>query len=309
MRLRFALVCLLCVAATALVTGCKSSGTAFNPPGGSHVTDKHMYIATETGIEIYDFPVTSTSTPIGEIPGPDYSLTTPFEDATGRLFASVFVSPYDTVDVFTQPISSSSSPAFTLTTNPQEVETTTEDSSGNVYESLCEGAIDVYDGPVTSSRSTPSFEITNDLICPGGMAFDSSGNLYVYDFGYSGLEEFPAPFSSSSAASVGVPWGDGDDSGLVAVDSSNRIFVPSYSGSAGYMAVFTTPLTDSSTPAFTITFGSEPTEGLAFDSSGNLWVNDQSGILWEVKAPITSSSTATQVLTGLNDPYSIDIGQ
>ena len=47
--------------------------------------------------------------------------------------------------------------------------------------------------------------------------------------------------------------------------------------------------------------------GIAFDGSGNLWVVDNDGNLWKVLAPITSSSTATKVLTGLT-AYGIAFG-
>lgn len=63
-----------------------------------------------------------------------------------------------------------------------------------------------------------------------------------------------------------------------------------------------------STPAFNISVNAGAAlYGLAFDGSGNLWTVDNNSDIWEIKAPITSSSTATQVLTGMQG-YGIAFG-
>jgi secreted PhoX family phosphatase len=83
------------------------------------------------------------------------------------------------------------------------------------------------------------------LNTPGGLAFDSSGNLWVSDKLNNRVLEYTTPFSTFEAASLVIGQ-------------------PNFTSSA------TTPVTQP-----TATSLNQPT-GLAFDSSGNLWVADWS---------------------------------
>jgi sugar lactone lactonase YvrE len=100
------------------------------------------------------------------------------------------------------------------------------------------------------------------LCTPNGAAFDSSGNLWVADYSNNRVLEFKAPFTNGSAASVVI----GQSS-------------------------FTT-----NTCATTRSGLCDP-EGIAFDSSGNLWVADgYNNRVLEFKAPFTTGEAASVVI-------------
>jgi len=103
------------------------------------------------------------------------------------------------------------------------------------------------------------------LNVPEGMAFDSSGNLWVADSGNSRIVEFTAPFSTGENASLvlGVP-------------------------------TLTTP-GDTTLPASQTNLNSP--EGITFDSQGNLWVADSGYYrVVEFKAPFSNGEAASVVL-------------
>lgn len=107
-----------------------------------------------------------------------------------------------------------------------------------------------------------------DLSSPGGIIFDSSGNLWVADSAYNRVLEFKAPLSTDEAASLvlGKP-------NLTA------------STDACYYSLIVNP-SCLDNPA-----------GLAFDSSGNLWVSDSTNArVLEFKTPFSNGENASIVL-------------
>lgn len=292
-----------------VLAGCQSTGRAFNPPGGV-TTFKHMYVSNDDNpgvIYVYTLPVTAASTPVasvtvGEFPG------MLFVDARGRLFVPEFYSA-TTVQVFSLPLTAASTPLFDLTTSQDDPNAVTEDASGNVYvaDEDSGGYIDIYNGPVTGAAS-PSSTISNNAVGTSGLkypydiAIAPNGDLYASDT--SDINQFTPPFTAASVPSASVTPNQ-DNYGL-RVDSSNRVFVANASAD-GIVNVFTQPITNSSTPAFNLSVSGTYVKGLAFDGSGNLWAVDGNNALWEVKAPITSSSTATKILT-LTEGYGIAFG-
>lgn len=295
---RSAFIVLVTALACALA-GCKSTGIAYNPPGGALVFH-HMYVsnAKDPGyVYVYRLPVTSSSTPTATVSVGPYPGEL-FVDSKGRLYVPEF-SGDTTVQVYDLPLTASSSPVFNLTTSQETPESVAEDTAGNIYVSDTEpgGYIDVYDGPVNASAS-PSFTISNNsvgttgLVLPFDIAIGPNGDLYASD--QEDVNQFTPPFSTASTPSASVTPND-DNYGL-RVDSSGRIFVANATGD-GDIDVYASPLTNSSSPTLTFDVSSAPIKGLAFDGSGNLWAVDQNGALWKIPAPITLSSHATQVLT------------
>jgi sugar lactone lactonase YvrE len=124
------------------------------------------------------------------------------------------------------------------------------------------------------------------VVGPFALAFDSSGNLWVGDAGGNRVLEYKAPFSTHEAASVVI-------------------------GQSSFTSL---------SPATTATGLSTP-NGVAFDSSGNLWVVDTSNNrVLEYKAPFSTGEAASLVIgqssftvndytitnsTSLNSPYGL----
>jgi DNA-binding beta-propeller fold protein YncE len=145
------------------------------------------------------------------------------------------------------------------------------DSTGNLYVSdhSVEGIV-VFHAPFTTGMNGylvlggQGCSSTQSSICqPDGIAFDSSGNLWVADGSLARVMEFKAPFTAGELASVVI-------------------------GQADYVSRTCT----TSSPASLCS-----PKGVAFDSSGNLWVSDYgSDRVLEFKAPFTSGMTASVVI-------------
>ena len=89
------------------------------------------------------------------------------------------------------------------------------------------------------------------LTLPGGIAVDTQGNVYVVDSGNNRVLRFPRPFAQVGASMPDIALGQ----------SSFSTNGPNQGG------------VSASTVAFT-TSGAVLLAGIAFDSSGNLWVSD-----------------------------------
>lgn len=310
-RLSLAFFCIAAAVAALTISGCSAKSTS--PPVPTPVPLNHMYLSLDvvaTGsVQIYNVPVTAASTPTGTIP----NLNEPeelFVDKTGRLFVPLY--PTATTDVFTAPITAASTPAFVLTAlhiNPEDV---TEDSAGNVYigvlnSNMC--CIDIFPGPV-SGNATAASEITANAVSPNGlgfpygMGFDTTGNMYVSST--TSIIKFTPPISSASVPAANVTP-NVDNFGLV-LDASNNVYVANATVD-GTIDVFTQPFQNSSVRAFglLVTPNTHYLTGTAFDGSGNLWTVDSTGAVWEITAPITSSSTPTKIITVVN-AYGIAFG-
>lgn len=168
----------------------------------------------------------------------------------------------------------------------------------------------------SNTVATPTEE---DL--PVAITFDSSGNLWVADQNNNRVLEYKAPFLTHEAASIGMgqsdltssgtattPTGLNSPSGLAfdpsgnlwVVDSLNSRVVeykaPFSTGEAASVVIGQSGLTSSDFTDLNSTGLSYPT-GLAFDSTGNLWVVDfrQSRVL-EYTAPLSTHKAASLVI-------------
>ena len=156
---------------------------------------------------------------------------------------------------------------------------------------------------------------------PNAIAFDSSGNLWVADQNNNRVLEYKAPFSTHEAASVVIgqssltssdtattSTGLSSPSGL-AFDSGGNLWVvdmlnsrvleykaPLSTGEAATLVIGQASFTSSDYSTTNSTNLSYAT-GLAFDSSGNLWVADQGNDrIVEFKAPFTTHEAASLVI-------------
>jgi len=156
------------------------------------------------------------------------------------------------------------------------------DSSGNLWVvDSADSRILEFTPPFTSDEKASlvlgesSFDTTYEggggglngtvLYVPQGVAFDSSGNLWVSDSGDNRIVEFKAPFSTGENASL--------------VLGAPNLSTPEFSTQNASQ-------TDLNSP-----------QGLAFDSSGNLWVADSGYYrVVEFKAPFSNGEAASVVL-------------
>jgi hypothetical protein len=310
-RVSLAFFCIAAAVAAMTISGCSAKSTTPSVPTPPPLT--HMYLSLSvvaTGsIQIYNVPVTAASTPIGTIP----NINEPeelFVDKTGRLFVPLYTTA--TTDVFTAPITAASTPAFVLTTLHIDPEQATEDAAGNVYigvlnSNMC--CIDIFPGPV-SGNATAASEITANAVAPNGlgdpygMGFDTTGNMYVSSV--TSIIKFTPTISSASLPAANV-LPNQDNYGL-AVDASNNVYVADATVD-GTIDVFTQPFQNGSVRAFGIlvTPAAHRVFGLAFDGSGNLWTVDNTGAVWEIPAPITSSSIPVKTIT-VGSAYGIAFG-
>jgi sugar lactone lactonase YvrE len=152
---------------------------------------------------------------------------------------------------------------------------TTQDSADNIYVSdLNNNRVLQFKAPLSNGMSaTLTFgqpnlvsgdanTTQNGLRRPGGLAFDSSGNLWVVDFGNNRLLQFKPPFSNGMNASLVIGQGN---------------FI-------------------SGAPATTNSALRGP-HLIAFDASGNLWVTDSGNDrVLEFKPPFANGMAASVVI-------------
>ena len=293
----------------ALLAGCHGAGS-YNPPvTGIH----HMYVSSHNSGDVYEYtlPITSTSTASVTLSTGLTAAGMLFVDSNNRLYVPDFSLGASIVNVYSLPLTSASTTAFVLTTAQSTAEDVAEDASGNIYVADADagGYIDEFAGPVDSSRS-PSYTISNNAVggtgleFPYGIVFASNGDLYASDT--NDINQFTPTLSSGSIPSASVTPNQNNFG--IRADSSGRVFVANASAN-GVINVYVTPMTNVSTPAFNLNVSSADILGIAFDGSGNLWAVDSNETLWKIPAPITSSSTATSVLTTLpSDAYGIAFG-
>ena len=132
---------------------------------------------------------------------------------------------------------------------------------------------------------------------PVGLAFDGSGNLWVADFGNSRILQYKPPFAASMNASLVLGQADftsgagaTTNSGLrgpesIAFDASGNLWVsdtynnrvlefdpPFANGMTASVVIGQADFVSSGTA--TTASGLDFPPGMAFDSSGNLWIGD-----------------------------------
>ena len=155
---------------------------------------------------------------------------------------------------------------------------------------------------------------------PYGIAFDSSGNLWVADSDDNRVVEYRAPLTTGEAASlvIGQPnltssTNDNAQSNMsepedVAFDSSGNLWVADTDNSR--VLEFAQPFSDGETastvvgaPNFTTFAGNDTQsaitlpEAIAFDHSGDLWVSDSGNSrVLEFAAPLSTGMNASRLI-------------
>jgi len=211
--------------------------------------------------------------------------------------------------------------------NNRILEYTTPLTTGKAA-SVVLGQLNFTYGTLNQGGTVPT-AITEDF--PQGIAFDSSGNLWVADSGNNRILEYTTPLTTGKAASVvlgqlNFTYGNSNQGGTVpsaiteafpqgiAFDSSGNLWLGDSSNSR--ILEYTTPLTTGkaasvvlgqsdfthrspnqgggSTPSVT---GVAGPQGIAFDSSSNLWIADSgNNRTLEYTTPLTTGKAASAVL-------------
>ncbi len=184
-------------------------------------------------------------------------------------------------------------------------------------------------GTVSTYVSSASFQ------SPRGMVFDASGNLYVLS-NSSGIVHKVTPALAVSQYSTGAAFTFGQG---LAIDASGKLYVSEHNsgriytipagggsptlfatvGNADQMVVYNGNLYVADTlfggvrkvtlPGGAVSnyaTGTPNAFGLAFDSSGSLFISTFTGVLYKV-GPNANGATATQLATGLGAMYNLAI--
>jgi sugar lactone lactonase YvrE len=208
----------------------------------------------------------------------------------------------------------------------------TFDSSGDLWvtSSNTNTVLEYAKSQLAKAAPVPSIILSSDksgsLNGPGSLVFDSSGDLWVTNTSVSTVVEFtknqlvasgsPAPVVTISNNSFNAPYG-------VAIDSSGDLWVSdnAQQGSPAVYEYAKRQLTNASpTPERTLSLplspiGDDTRSGLAFDSSGDLWVvNSSANAVVEfarnelTKASSTPSVTISSASNSLNSPDDLAFG-
>jgi YVTN family beta-propeller protein len=151
------------------------------------------------------------------------------------------------------------------------------------------------------------------LVGPHGMAIDSSGNLWVTNFGTPAspgntVSKFVPSYtfcqkSATNPASVTVtsagPFTVGSEPYGIAIDASGNVWVSNFGSNT------VTELSPAGTVLNTVTVGTGP-QGIAIDPSGNVWVANSGSNTVTVINP-SAIQPATTIYQVGNGPHSVAI--
>jgi hypothetical protein len=226
---------------------------------------------------------------------------------------SMFVTNYNnnTIAIYNQPFTNSSSPSATIATGQFATEWMAFDTGGSFYVANCgttcgqsgPSNVQIYSPPFTNS-STAGATIASGLNGPQGMAFDTSGNLYVANDGNMTVVIYNPPLNNSSTPSVSISNGVSNPTG-VAFDSGGNLYVESSNGNS--LQIYHPPFSAASSPTVSITNGINYPDGLAFDSAGNLYVVNFGNNNVSIYNPPFSntSSPSASISNGVSNPQGV----
>jgi hypothetical protein len=160
-------------------TSVSATLTTTSNPYGIYLSGSKLYVLEDGYVDVFNLPVTSSSTPVATLTMSGYSYSAAAVDSKGNLWIGCY----------------------------EECGTTSSSVAGYY------GAIYEYTTPFSASGQGPAIKLTMPAsgfssYYPTGIGFDASGNLYVenYEGGAEegGLLEYAAPITSSSTPVYGI---------------------------------------------------------------------------------------------------------
>ena len=301
------LLCLFAAAAfIACLAACGGSTTPPVPgPPGPPSGTQHLYAGDFTGpAHQFALPLTS-STPTATLSLASNVSAVAVDSAGNVAIGDVA----GNITIFNGPItgSPSASATFKNGTSPF-VNNLAFNNTGDLFATTNSNSINVFTHPLTSA-STPSQVITSvNLTKSVGVVLDSANNLIVSNspsLAGSNLLVYAPPYTGLPIATAVVP---ASSYRQIAI-SGTQLFVVNSLVSASKIDVYNLPITAASVPAFLISNGlsggSVSGNGVAFDSSGNLYAGlsgnlgttDSGGV--RIYVPPFSGASAPNVTTGV----------
>ena len=265
----FTAVFIACLAACG---GSTKTPITLGPPPGT----QHLYTNGALGHAVqFALPLTSaTPTPTATLSIPTASDVSALAvDSAGNVAVGA---SGGSISIFNAPISSSASPSVTFQNGTStSVENLAFNSAGDLFATTFSNSINVFTHPLTSA-STPSQVITSvNLNKSDGIVLDSANNLIVSNLlpgpTASNLLVYAPPYTGLPIATATVPAATYRQMAI----SGTQLFVVNSQVSLSKINVYNLPITAGSDFAFLIsnnlTGGSATGDGVAMDSSGNLY--------------------------------------
>jgi hypothetical protein len=266
----------LCLFAAALIACLAACGGSTNVLPGPPPATQHLYVNGATGHAVqFALPLAaSTPTPTATLSLPTASFVSALAvDSAGNVAVG---DASGSISIFKAPITSSASASATFKNGTStSVDNLVFNSAGDLFATTFSNSINVFTHPLTSA-STPSQVITSvNLTSSVGIVLDSANNLIVSNSlpgpTASNLLVYAPPYTGLPIATAVVPAANYRQM----VISGTQLFVVASQVSQSFIDVYNLPITAASAPAFFIRtglFGGSATgDGVAFDSSGNLY--------------------------------------
>jgi hypothetical protein len=208
-------------------------------------------------IDVYDSPITSSSTPVFTLTTSDSEPEDVAEDGNGSVY--VTTDGNCCVDVFSGPVTSSEGTSFKMSYNgsytaPQSL---AFDSNGKFY---VDGSSIAEYTPPFSSSSDPAVVVASNGASDGGLAVDSSNRVFIANASGEGqISVYTQPFTSSSTPAFTLRVNSSTFLAGIAFDGKGDLWAVDWSGNVYEIG---TPITSASAPSRVLTVNDS--DGIAY---------------------------------------------
>jgi Bacterial Ig-like domain (group 3) len=270
----------------------------------------------------FSLPLTSSTAPNFSIAS--NNVVAVAADASGNLAVG---DNAGNLSFFSAPLSSASTPSASFkngaASNNGQIAFT---NAGDFWAATVSNRANGFTNPF-SNASTPSAFVTDGgMVSDIGTAFDPAQNLYISNAGTgnagfcagtsqpgggcaSNLYVYAPPYTGAPIITPSVanfPFGSASTAYRKIAVNGTRLYAASVANAPGRVDVYNLPLTASSTPSFLLESGVNTPEGLALDSSGNLYIGNLSDATVTVyTAPITASSVPSLIFKVSSGAFAI----